>query len=66
MSSLSHTQVRRPSLTRCTPWHAADPHFGLPHFIQILKQASKLIPPLTADKHKGDAGRIGIVGGSAE
>ncbi|KAM0787355.1 hypothetical protein ACM66B_003441 [Microbotryomycetes sp. NB124-2] len=33
---------------------------------QILSQCRKLIPPLTNELHKGQAGRIGVIGGSAD
>ncbi|KAK4049069.1 hypothetical protein OIV83_004431 [Microbotryomycetes sp. JL201] len=33
---------------------------------QILAQCRKLIPPLTNELHKGQAGRIGVIGGSAD
>uniref|UniRef100_A0A6P7GC00 ATP-dependent (S)-NAD(P)H-hydrate dehydratase n=1 Tax=Diabrotica virgifera virgifera TaxID=50390 RepID=A0A6P7GC00_DIAVI len=32
----------------------------------ISQRASRLAPPLTQDKHKGQAGRIGVFGGSLE
>jgi hypothetical protein len=32
----------------------------------LIDQVKRIIPPLTAKLHKGQAGRIGVVGGSAE
>lgn len=32
----------------------------------LLKQWQFLVPPLTDDSHKGQAGRIGVIGGSVE
>ncbi|CAF4855862.1 unnamed protein product, partial [Rotaria magnacalcarata] len=34
--------------------------------MQLLQSFRKLIPPLLFDGHKGEAGRIGVVGGSEE
>jgi ATP-dependent NAD(P)H-hydrate dehydratase len=34
--------------------------------IQLLQAFKKVIPPLLFDTHKGEAGRIGVVGGSEE
>lgn len=34
-----------------------------PNFSVLCRQ---LVPPLTSDKHKGQAGRIGVFGGSLE
>nr|CAB3246484.1 ATP-dependent (S)-NAD(P)H-hydrate dehydratase [Phallusia mammillata] len=33
---------------------------------QVIEEINKIIPPLTYSQHKGQAGRIGIVGGSEE
>lgn len=32
----------------------------------VLRTVKSLAPPLTFDAHKGQAGRIGIIGGSVE
>ncbi|CAF0791523.1 unnamed protein product [Rotaria sp. Silwood1] len=37
-----------------------------PQHIQLLQSFRKVIPPLLFDTHKGEAGRIGVVGGSEE
>jgi len=34
--------------------------------VQLLQSFRKVIPPLLFDTHKGEAGRIGVVGGSEE
>ena len=34
--------------------------------MQLLQAFKKVIPPLLFDTHKGEAGRIGVVGGSEE
>lgn len=34
--------------------------------VQLLQAFKKVIPPLLFDTHKGEAGRIGVVGGSEE
>jgi hypothetical protein len=33
---------------------------------KILSDVAKIIPPLTGKLHKGQAGRVGVVGGSEE
>lgn len=33
---------------------------------QLIQAFKKVIPPLLFDAHKGEAGRIGVVGGSEE
>ncbi|CAK8683367.1 ATP-dependent (S)-NAD(P)H-hydrate dehydratase-like [Clavelina lepadiformis] len=33
---------------------------------KMLEEARRMVPPLTFDSHKGQAGRIGIIGGSEE
>lgn len=32
----------------------------------LLSKLKELVPPLTNDKHKGQAGRIGVIGGCIE
>lgn len=34
--------------------------------VRLIKSVRSCISPLTTEKHKGQAGRIGIVGGSLE
>ena len=34
--------------------------------VQLLQSFKKVIPPLLFDTHKGESGRIGVVGGSEE
>lgn len=33
---------------------------------KVLEAIKQAIPPLTDSRHKGEAGRIGVVGGSKE
>ena len=60
--SLISCMIRASSLLR----FAMSSSTNSPSSTSLISQARRLIPPLAADRHKGQAGRVCVVGGSRD
>lgn len=61
----SHRIIHSASLT-CNPFNNWTSHTMGDNKSPLLERVHNIIPDLSSERHKGEAGRIGIVGGSAE
>lgn len=73
LSLVSKSVVKVNKLSVCTVKIYSKRYFGMYTVnmsesleSQIAKRTKQLAPPLTNDRHKGQAGRIGVFGGSLE